>query len=224
MRDVIVTGGTGSLGSAVVKAFLEAGDRVVVPFIDAAERDRMVESLGQSPDLLLLKADVADESDAARVVQATGTVDVLVNGVGGFAGGPGLAEGPLEDWDRMYRINLRTAVTMTRAALTSMRRDPGGSILFVASSAVESSPPGLGAYVASKAGVASLARTLANEVRNTSLRVNTVVPTTIDTPANRAAMPDADVSSWTAPGEIARVLLWLASAEAATVHGAFVPV
>lgn len=224
MRNVIVTGGTGALGSAVVGAFLDGGDRVIVPWVAPGELDRLLESLGESERLVAIEADISEELGAQKVVQEAGRVDVLVNGVGAFAGGPPLAEAPLEDWDRMYRINLRTAVAMSRAALPSLASSTRGALLFVASSAVDSAPAGLGAYVASKAGVVALARTLVHELASTSVRVNTIVPTTIDTPANRAAMPDADFSSWTPPAEIARVLHWLASEDAGTVRGAFVPV
>lgn len=227
MRDVIVTGGTGALGRAVVSSFLEHGRRVIVPFVDKGEHDQILKDEKSALDegrLVLLEADVAEESGAAQVVSAADELEVLVNGVGGFAGGSPLAETGLDDWDRMYRLNVRTAAAMSRAAVPALRARSGGSIVCVASQAAWSRPEGLAAYAASKASVMVLVETLQKEVAKDGIRVNAVVPSTIDTPANRKAMADADFSTWTPPEEIARVLLWLASDAAKTVRGALVPV
>jgi NAD(P)-dependent dehydrogenase (short-subunit alcohol dehydrogenase family) len=226
-RSVVVTGGTGALGRAVVEAFLAAGDRVVVPWIVPAEaeaaRSAWRDALA-AKRAVLVEADVAEEAGAARAIEAAGDVEVLVNGVGGFAGGPRLDETPLDAWDRMYRMNLRSAAACSRAALPRMRARRRGAIVCVASQAAFSAPPGLAAYAASKAGVAVLVRSLQEEVAAEGIRVGAVVPTTIDTPANRAAMPGADFSSWTPPAKIAGVVLWLASDAASTVRGALIPV
>jgi len=219
-RSVVVTGGTGALGRRVVETFLAAGDRVTVPWIvkqEAAE-------LGGHERLVLLEADVAEEAGAAEVAGSAGRIDVLVNGVGGFGGGAGVHETELELWDRLYRMNVRSAAAMSRAALPSMLEAGAGVIVNVASRAADDCPPGIAAYSASKAAVAALTRSLHNEVSDRGVRVNAVVPTTIDTPANRAAMPDADFSSWTPPEEIARVMLWLAGDEGRTVRGGLIPV
>jgi NAD(P)-dependent dehydrogenase (short-subunit alcohol dehydrogenase family) len=225
MRKVIVTGGTGALGRAVVAAFLEAGDRVVVPWIVKAEREEL-ESLhpGAGERLLLLEADVAEQAGADEVARAAGSAEVLVNGVGGFAGGTPVDETDLEVWDQMYRMNVRTAAAMSRAALPAMRAAGSGVVLLVASQAAHDRPAGLAAYSASKAAVMVLTQTLQAEVAGSGIRVNAVVPTTIDTAANRAAMPGADFAAWTAPAEIARVFLWLASDAARSVRGALIPV
>lgn len=226
-RSVLVTGGTGALGRAVVEAFLAAGDRVVVPWIVPAEADaaraawREALAAGRAE---LVEADVAEDAGAARAVAAAGPVEVLVNGVGGFAGGTPVDATPLEVWDRMYRMNLRTAVACARAALPGMRSRQRGVIVNVASQAAFAQPAGLAAYSASKAAVAVLTRTLQAEVARDGVRVAAIVPSTIDTPANRAAMPGADFSSWTPPAKIADVILWLASDAASTVRGALVPV
>ena len=227
MRNVIVTGGTGALGREVVAAFLANGDRVVAPWIVAAERDAMADAHADAISgraLELIEADVAEEESATEVVRAAGEVEVLVNGVGGFAGGAAVHETDLALFDRMYRINVRTAVAMSQAAIPRMLARKRGSILLVSSRAADERPAGLAAYSASKAAVAVLTQTLQHEVAAAGVRVNAVVPSTIDTPANRDAMPDADFSSWTAPAEIARVMLWLASDAARTVRGALVPV
>ena len=225
-RTVIVTGGTGALGQAVVEAFLEAGDRVWVPWIVAAEEARMRERFAAAlaeGRLGLLEADVAEAKGAEELVARAGAPAVLVNGAGGFAMGGANPETPLEVWDRMYRINLRTAVSMTRAALPGLRARGRGAIVNVAAAAALDPPAGIGAYVASKTALVAFTRSLARELPP-GVRVNAVLPTTIDTPANRAAMPDADFTQWTRPEAIARVIAWLASDAASAVRGALVPV
>ncbi|HEY8493248.1 MAG TPA: SDR family NAD(P)-dependent oxidoreductase [Myxococcota bacterium] len=225
-RTVIVTGGTGALGQAVVEAFLEAGDRVWVPWIAAAEEARMRERFAAAlaeGRLGLLEADVAEAKGAEALVARAGEPAVLVNGAGGFEMGGANPETSLEVWDRMYRINLRTAVSMTRAALPGLRARGRGAIVNVAAAAALDPPAGIGAYVASKAALVAFTRSLARELPP-SVRVNAVLPTTIDTPANRAAMPDADFTQWTRPEAIARVIAWLASDAASAVRGALVPV
>lgn len=223
---MVVSGGTGALGRAVVERFLAAGDRVVVPWIvkDEAEALRAAEPAAVAAgSLQLLEADVAEEDGAAEVLAAAGEPEVLVNGVGGFAGGAPVAETPLEVWDRLYRINLRTAVAMSRALLPGMCARGRGVVVNVASQAAAVRPPGLAAYAASKAGVVLLTETLHAEVGPSGVRVVAVAPATIDTPANRTAMPDADFGSWTSPDAISRVILWLAGEDAAA-GGAIVPV
>jgi len=219
-RCAVVTGGTGALGRSVVEAFLEGGDRVVVPWVVAAE----AEAMPQHERLLLLEADVSGEAGALAVARAAGAVDVLVNGVGGFAGGTPLHETGLDTWDRLYQLNVRTAVAMTSALLPGLIERGEGAVVNIASKAAEDCPATLAPYSASKAAIVALTRSLQNELVDTAVRVNAVVPTTIDTPANRAAMPDADFSTWTPTVEIARVIFWLASDAARTVRGGLVPV
>jgi NAD(P)-dependent dehydrogenase (short-subunit alcohol dehydrogenase family) len=226
-RTTIVTGGTGALGSSVVHAFLGAGDRVVVPWIVDREREaiaKLEKAALDSGQLSLLHADVSQESGAASVVSAAGEPAVLVNAVGGFAGGTPFHKTELEVWERMWTMNVRTTVAMTRSVLPSMLARGRGVILNVASRAAIDRPAGLAAYSASKTAVLVLTETLQREVAGDGIRVNAIVPTTIDTPANRAAMPKADFSQWTPPTRIAEVLLWLASDAAATVRGGLIPV
>jgi NAD(P)-dependent dehydrogenase (short-subunit alcohol dehydrogenase family) len=226
-RSVLVSGGTGALGRAVTRAFLDAGDGVVVPWILAAEADAMRRDFADAlaaGRLALVEADVADAAGAAAAVGSAEPLAVLVNGAGGFAGGPPVWDTALETWDAMYRINVRTAVALARAAAPGMRARGAGSIVNVASAATASRPAGLAAYVAAKSGVVVLTETLQKELAGSGVRVNAVVPTTIDTPANRRAMPDADFSTWTRPEAIARVVLWLASDAAEPVRGGLVPV
>jgi NAD(P)-dependent dehydrogenase (short-subunit alcohol dehydrogenase family) len=224
-RTVIVSGGTGALGRAVVEAFLETGARVIVPWIDKSERDE-VEALWQDAlaagSVQLVEADVTEESGALEVVAGLESIDVLVNAVGGFAGGSSVSETDLELWDQMFRINLRSAVCMSRVVLKGMRGR--GAIVNIASRAAYERPAGLAAYSASKDAVIVLTETLQKELAGLEVRVNAVVPTTIDTLANREAMPDADFSQWTPPQKIARVIVWLTSADAENVRGGCIPV
>ena len=225
-RSVIVTGGTGGLGAAVVEAFLTSGDRVVVPWIVASEEARMqqrFEAALRAQQLVLLEADVADADGAARVAQAAGDPAVLVNGVGGFAMGAH-HETDLGVWDHLFRLNVRAAAAMTHAALPLFFARGAGSIVNVAANAALDPPAGMGAYTASKAALIAFTRSLAREVAERGIRVNAVLPTTIDTPANRAAMPDANFALWTKPEQIAATIHWLASDAASAVRGALVPV
>jgi NAD(P)-dependent dehydrogenase (short-subunit alcohol dehydrogenase family) len=226
-RAVIVTGGSGALGRAVVTRFLGGGDRVVVPWVVKRERDAIEAEEGKAlaaAQLVLLEADIAEDAGARAVVAASSGAEVLVNGVGGFAGGQPLHETDLDVWDRMFRMNVRTAAAMSRAVLPDMLARGRGAIVNIASRAAIDRPAGLAAYAASKAALIALTEALQKEVQSRGVRVNAIVPTTIDTPANRAAMPAADFSLWTPPAKIAEVIFWLASEAATTVRGGLVPV
>ncbi|MFI5317536.1 MAG: SDR family NAD(P)-dependent oxidoreductase [Myxococcota bacterium] len=226
-RVAVISGGTGALGRALVARFLAAGDQVVVPWIMKRELDAIEgeesEALHRGR-LLLIEADVAEEAGARRVAEAAPRAECLVNAVGGYGGGQPLHETDLELWDRMYRMNVRTAVALSRALLPGMLARQRGSIANIASRAALDLPAGLGAYASAKGAVLSLSQILQKEVGDRHVRVNTVIPTTIDTPANRAAMPGADFSLWTPPAAIAEVIYWLSSDAGATVRGALVPV
>ncbi len=226
-RRILVTGGTGALGREIVKLFLEQGGSVAVPWIVKAERDAM-EALHQdllaAGRLVLMEADVATPDGAAKAAASALGPEVLVNAAGGFAGGPRLHETELAVWEQMFRINVITAASMCAAVLPGMLERRRGVIINVASRAAMDAPAGLAAYSAAKAAVAVLTRSLQNEVADQGIRVNAIVPTTIDTPANREAMPDADFGAWTPPAEIAQVVSWLASDLAASVRGGLIPV
>ena len=223
MPEVIVTGGTGALGRALVDAYVERGDRVVVPWILAHERDAVAGPWADRP-VTLVEADIAEETGARSVADAARACETLVNAAGGFSMAGDVDQTPLDLWDALYRMNLRTAVAMSRAVLPGMRERKRGAIVNVTAAPALGAAPGIAAYAASKAGVALLTRSLQEEVRGDGVRVNAIVPATIDTPANRKAMPDADFATWTAPARIAEVVLWLTSESAASVRGALVPV
>jgi NAD(P)-dependent dehydrogenase (short-subunit alcohol dehydrogenase family) len=226
-RSVVISGGTGALGRALVRRFLEGGDRVVGPWIMKRELDALEAEEGEAlrrGRIVVVEADVAEEAGARRVADIAPGAEALVNTVGGFGGGKPLHETELELWDRMYRMNVRTAVALSRALLPGMLARQRGSIANIGSRAALDLPAGLSAYAAAKGAVLALSEILQKEVAERHVRVNTIIPTTIDTPANRAAMPNADFSQWTPPAAIAEVVFWLASDAAATVRGALVPV
>jgi len=226
-RAVLISGGTGALGRAVVARFVAAGDRAIVPWIVKRELDGLEAEEADAirrGRIVPVECDVADDAGARRAAGALPDVDVLVNGVGGFGGGQSVHESDLELWDRMWRMNVRTAVSLSRAVLPGMLARRHGAIVNISSRAALELPAGLGAYATAKRALLSFAEILQKEVADRGVRVNTIAPTTIDTPANRAAMPNADFSQWTPPARIADVIFWLASDAASTVKGALVPV
>lgn len=228
-RVAIVAGGTGALGQSICLAFLSAGHTVCVPFAVPEETEALRARLGpaEAPRLDAAACDVTDETAVNRfvagVVERHGRVDVLVNAVGGFAGGD-LASTSLTEWNRMLTLNLNTAVLGCRAVLPAMTRAGRGRIVNIASRAVVPPQGGFIAYTVSKSAVITLTQALAQEVRAHGITVNAVLPSTMDTPANRQAMPEADRASWVSTDAVALVVAFLASDAAEAVSGAAVPV
>lgn len=221
MRSVIVTGGFGVLGRAVAQAFLDNGDTVAR--IDFAQ---------SAPDpnpggLDIGGVDLTDAAQAAaaaeQVRSALGGIDVLVNVAGGFVWET-LADGGPETWARMYAMNATTCVTMTKAALPTLSTTPGAAIVNIGAGSALLAGAGMGAYAASKQAVHKLTESLAAELSGTDCTVNAVLPSIIDTPTNRADMPDADFSQWVQPASLAKVIVFLASPAARNLSGALIPV
>lgn len=227
MRRAVVTGGTGGLGRAVVRRLLENGGRVAVPFRSEPAFQELRAATGGPDSLWGAVADVADPAAAARFFAAAaerlGGLDSLAALAGGYSGSGPLESAPDSEIHDMLRINLLTLHASCRAALPHLLAQ-GGSVVTVSSRLAETAGPGAAAYAASKAAVVSLTRSLAAENRARGVRFNCVVPSIIDTPANRQAMPAADTSKWTSPDAIARVIEFLLSPEAGAVTGAVVPV
>ena len=223
----VVAGGAGALGRAVVTALLQRGAKVAVPFRSVESGDALRADLGAGESLWSGQADLSDPASAARFVDEAGERLGRLDGVaalaGGYAGSATLETAPAREWDDMMRTNLATTYGLCRAALPHLLKE-GGSVVTVASRLAEAGGAGAAAYAVSKAGVMALTRVLALENRDRGVRFNCVIPAIIDTAANRKAMPGADASSWTPPAAIARVVVFLLSAESAAVTGAFVPV
>ncbi len=227
--SVLVAGGTGGLGRAITLAFLGAGARVSVTYLHARELEALRDGVGPAAGRLLgHDVDVTDEKATRALVDSVlsqrGRLDVLVDAVGGFAGGKPLWESDSDLLDRMLALNLRSVWALARAVVPVMRAQGRGAVVNVAAQAALVPPAGLGAYTASKAGAIALIASLAADLKGTGVRANSILPSIIDTPANRKSMPDADFSKWPKPEEIARVVLFLCGDEATLVNGAAIPV
>ena len=228
-RTAIVSGGSGALGQAITLRLLADGLTVAVPWIVDTERERLESRVPADARsrVLIERCDVLDPSALATLVARTeeklGPPDVLVTAVGGFAGGP-LVETDLTTWEMQIRVNLTSAFVATRAVVPGMLSRGHGRIITIASRAVVPPAAGFIAYTVSKAGVIALTQALAEETRGRGVTVNTVLPSTMDTPANRAAMPDADFSKWTPVDRVAEAIAFLARPEAGAVTGSLVSV
>lgn len=228
-KIVLVAGGTGGLGRAVSLAFLESGAGVIVTYVVDGEFAELQSVAGShSSRLLGRKVDVTDEHAVSQlmdeIVAVHGKLDVLVNAVGGYGGGMKLWESDAKLLDRMLTLNLRSGFALSRAAVKIMLKRSSGAIINIAAKAGLDHPGGIGAYVASKAAAIAMMDSLAADLNGTGIRVNSVLPTIIDTEANRKAMPEANFAAWTKPEEIARVILFLSSDDARAIHGAAIPV
>ena len=220
-KVVLVAGGTGGLGRAVSLAFLEQGARVIVTFRNEAE-------LAQLPGVEGVRTNVTNAEEVAQlfegIIAQHGRLDVMVNAVGGYAGGSPLWESPVENLNKMLELNLRAGFLLASGAAKAMVRQGRGAIVNIAAKAAFDHPAGLGAYSASKAAAVAMIDSLAADLLGTGVRVNSVLPSIIDTEANRKAMPNANYSRWPKPEAIAKVILFLCSDDGDLIHGASVPV
>jgi len=225
---VIVTGAAGNLGRAVVTAFAEAGALLVPVDHRLGRLAAAFPWLAEGPHLLAEGVDAANPEDAehlvAQVLGRFGRVDALVNAAGGFAGGKPVHEGALDEWEQMLRLNLQTALVMSRAITPAMLAQGHGRIIHVGSKSGVQGSANVAAYAAAKSALATLAESQAAELKNKGITVNIVLPSTIDTPENRQAMPKADPAKWVRPQSLAGVILFLASELAADITGAAIPV
>lgn len=224
-RTVVVTGGFGSLGRAVGEAFLERGAQVALvdfaatPPADFPDRARAALCLGG--------VDLADPQQAAATLAAVkerfGHIDALVNIAGAFRWQT-LEQGDIANWDMLFRTNVMTAANAARAALPYLRESGHGRIVNIGANAAQHAAAGMGAYAASKSGVHRLTESLAEELKQEGITVNAVLPSIIDTPANRHDMPDADFTRWVSAGDLAQVIAFLLSDAASAITGALIPV
>lgn len=220
--NVIVTGGSGALGSAVVDAFLDEGHFVMAVGRRETAKER------PSGRLRWTNYDLTTPAGATQLVEQAiselGGYDVIIHTVGGFAGGQTLAAVNDDTWEKMMSLNLYSAFYLFRAALPRLLDHRYGRLVAIGTRTALQPAPGLAAYTVSKAGLHALIATLALELKGTGVTANVVIPSVIDTAANRAAMPKADFGKWVQPRSIANLLVWLASEQAADVNGAAIPV
>ena len=226
-HGVVVTGGTGALGCAVVLHLLRLGSRVAVPYRGEAAWDALRDAAGPGALLYGHAADIANPKTAATFVEGAvrflGVVDGVAALAGAFAMGGTLEVAPEEEWDGMLRANLAPAHAIARASLPHLLKQ-GGSLLFVGSRLAETGGGGASGYAVAKSAVHALTRVLAFENRTRGVRVNAILPGIIDTPDNRKAMPQADRSTWSSPEALARVVAFLLSPDSGPTTGALVPV
>ncbi|MFL6443544.1 MAG: SDR family NAD(P)-dependent oxidoreductase [Candidatus Sulfotelmatobacter sp.] len=221
-KTALITGADGGLGIHVTKALLDAGFLVagLAPKIKQSDFDNSrFTALPSRLDSL-----EAAKRSADAVITKFGKIDVLAHLVGGFAGGPSVAETDDTTFRRMFEMNVDSAFHILRAVLPHMQKAGNGRIIAIGSRAAESPGAGVGAYSASKAALVSLIRTVAVENKDSGITANVILPGTIDTPANRKAMPKADTTHWVQPATIADLIVWLASDAAKDVTGAVIPV
>lgn len=225
-RIVVVTGAAGSLGFAVASAFAERGASCVLVGHD---RESVARRFGdEDARRLFIAADLTRQADADAVASAAiakfGRIDVLCNIVGGFRMGEQVHRTSDATWQFLFDLNARTVLDMARAVVPRMLDAGGGAIVNVAAYAAQKAPANMGAYAASKSVVVRLTEAMAAELREHGINVNCVLPTVIDTPENRRAMPKADPARWVAPDDLASVIVFLASPAARAIHGAALPV
>ncbi len=228
-RVAIITGGTGALGRAVSEAFLREGATVIAPYIVPEEVPLLESRVGNlKAHLETPRADVGKEAEVQALVQQVvakhGKIDILVNLVGGFWGGVSVAETEEKDWDAMLHLNLKTAFLCSKAVVPEMRKNRWGRIICVSSRTGALGAGDFAAYAVAKGALVTFVRSLAEEVLEEDITVNAIAPSTIDTEANRQAMPNRDPSRWVPPEEIAKVLLFLCSPDSQIISGALIPV
>jgi len=221
MRTVMLTGAAGNLGQAVAEAFVRAGDNLVLLDVKRGNLQDGDRQLFIATNLL----DAANVQAAVdQAVQRFGRIDVLCNIAGGFRMGSPVHETTDKDWNFLMDLNARTVLNTARAVVPVMLKAGGGKIVNIGAFAAQKGAAQMGAYVASKSAVIRLTEAMAAELRDKNINVNCLLPTIIDTPENRAAMPHADPKRWVAPAALADVIVFLASDAARAIHGAALPV
>lgn len=221
-KIALVTGANGGLGTYVTQALLNAGATVV------GVSRKIEQSEFDSPSFTALPAQLSTAAGAKTAVESLvsrfGRLDILAHTVGGFAGGQSIAETDDATFQRMFDVNLYTTFYLLRAAIPAMRMTGNGRIVAIGSRAALEPGAGVGAYSASKAAMVSLIRTIAQENKDAGITANVILPGTMDTPTNRKAMPNADISKWVRPTAVASLIAWLVSDAGKDVNGAVIPV
>ena len=225
----LIAGGTGGLGRAVSLAFLKEGATVIVTYRKQEEFSTLKNAADQHASRLSgHPVDVTDELLVRQLIEKVlrdhTRLDILVNAVGGYAGGLTLWETEPSVFEMMLALNLRSGYVLSRAVTPAMLKQKRGSIVNIASQAAVKHDAGAAAYAASKAGALAMMDSLSQDLSGTGVRVNSILPSIIDTEANRRAMPNADFARWPKPEDIARVIIFLCNDDAQVIHGASIPV
>ncbi len=227
-KIVLITGGSGGLGKAVTRSFLDHGATVVVSYIVDKEIEELKQTIGDAQNLDCMKADLTDENSVKNlfgaIAEKYGKLDILANLIGGFWMGGDISEMPFSEWNHMISLNLTTTFLCTREAFSLMKKNDGGKIITISARAALELPPGMAAYTTGKAAVLALTKTLASEGKDYNVQANAILPSIIDTETNRQAMPNADFDKWVKPQEIAEAILALCSQETAVISGTAVKV
>jgi NAD(P)-dependent dehydrogenase (short-subunit alcohol dehydrogenase family) len=221
-KVVLVTGANGGLGTYVTQAFLDAGATVI------GTSRKIQQSDFNHPGFTAMPAEIGTREGARvlvdQLVARFQKLDVLVHTVGGFAGGPSIADTDDATFQRMFELNVSAVLHILRAAIPALRRGGNGRLVAIGSRAALEPGVGVGAYSASKAAMVSLIRTVALENKDSGLKANVILPGTMDTPANRKSIPNADTSKWVRPAAVASLITWLASDAGKDINGAVIPV
>lgn len=224
-KVVIITGAAGALGSVASTMFFDRGASLAL--VDK-HADRLLSRWRGADQVVCLSSDLtvasSVEKSVKRIFERFGRIDALVNIAGGFAMGPQIHEASEGAWDRMLELNVKSVFLMTRAVIPVMRRQKTGRVVNVSAKTALKGGSGIAPYVISKSAVIKLTECLAEENREEGININCILPSIIDTPANRADMPDADFSRWVPPEAVVDVVLFLVSEESRAVHGASIPV
>lgn len=223
-KVVLITGGTGALGSTLVKKFIDSGARTISSYFNEKEAEKLKKA---NHKVELIKLDITKEEQILKVipilVERFGTIDVLVNLVGGYLGGNNITELGENDWDAMMGLNLKSAFLISKHVIPVMKSGKRGNVVHISSRTGLKSEGYDSAYAASKAGLIRFVESTSQEFKEDNINVNCILPTTIDTEANRRAMPNADFKKWLLKEDLANVILFLCSADSKVINGAAIP-
>jgi len=227
-KVVLISGGTGALGQTISLDFLKSGANVIVTYVNDSEIESLESKFGNfMKKVMLVKVNLMNEDEVKelilKIINANNKIDVLVNAVGGYHAGQPITQISEKDWDLMMNLNLKTAFLISKHVVKEMENKGHGKVIHVAARSGLKGSGNDAAYVASKSGILRLVESLSEEVKNKNINVNCVLPSIIDSDANRQSMPEEDFSKWVSPSEISKVIFFLASDESNSIHGASIP-